>query len=302
MEKAQDLQSFCDENAHWLPAGLKNGLGQFNVFSMNDLSSNNIDCMSYSRRDFYKISLISGHTKFYYADRSVEFEKTALLFANPQIPYSWEVKAENPTGFFCIFTEAFFSQLSNIDNYPVFKPGDNPIFVLADDKVEDVTRIYHKMMEEINSDFTFKYDVLRTLVLELVYSALKMQPATSYQYNNSNASLRVASLFTELLERQFPIESVSQSMKFRAPVEFARQLSVHVNHLNRSLKEITGKTTSQLIRERVIREAKALLMHTDWNISEIASCLGFEELAHFINYFRKDTLMSPKAFRQNQFV
>jgi AraC-like DNA-binding protein len=77
---------------------------------------------------------------------------------------------------------------------------------------------------------------------------------------------------------------------------------VHVNHLNRSLKEITGKTTSQLIRERVIREAKALLMHTDWNISEIAWCLGFEELPHFINYFKKDALLTPKAFRQNQFV
>jgi AraC-like DNA-binding protein len=114
--------------------------------------------------------------------------------------------------------------------------------------------------------------------------------------------MRVASLFTELLERQFPIESVTQSMKLRSPTEFALQLSVHVNHLNRSLKEITGKTTSQLIRERVIREAKALLMHTDWNISEIAWCLGFEELPHFINYFKKDALLTPKAFRQNQFV
>ena len=300
MEKAPHVKSFC-ENVNWMPDSLKNGIGQFNVFNMSD-NSGNMDCMSYSRRDFYKISLINGHTKFYYADKSVEFEKSALLFANPQIPYSWEVKSESPTGFFCIFTETFFSQLSHIETYPVFKPGDNPIFELPEDRVAEVSGIYLKMMEEINADFTYKYDVLRNLVLELIYTALKMQPATSYQYNNSNASMRVASLFTELLERQFPIESVTQSMKLRSPTEFALQLSVHVNHLNRSLKEVTGKTTSQLIRERVIREAKALLMHTDWNISEIAWCLGFEELPHFINYFKKDALLTPKVFRQNQFV
>ncbi|RYZ52853.1 MAG: AraC family transcriptional regulator [Sphingobacteriales bacterium] len=188
------------------------------------------------------------------------------------------------------------------DNYPVFKPGDTPIFMLPEDKVEDVTRIYKQMMEELHGDFVYKYDVLRTHVQELIFTALRMQPASGTPYGNSNASLRVASLFTELLERQFPIESVGQRMKFRSPVDFAAQLSVHVNHLNRSLKEITGKTTSQLIRERVIQEAKALLMHTGWNISEIAWCLGFEELPHFINYFKKEVQLSPKTFRQTALV
>lgn len=301
MERIQDPKTLCEESASWMPQGLQNGFGQFNVFSMGDNGAG-MDCMNYSRRDFYKISLVNGRTKFYYADKSVEFEKSALLFANPQIPYSWEVKSEEPSGFFCIFSEAFFSQLPHIESYPVFKPGDNPVFVLTDDRIEDVKRTYLNMIAEINSDFTYKYDVLRNLVLDLVYTALRMQPATSYPYSNSNAALRVSSLFTELLERQFPIEAITQRMKFRSPVEFASQLSIHVNHLNRSLREITGKTTSQLIRERIVQEAKALLRHTDWNIAEIGWCLGFEEAAHFINYFKKDVQQTPKSFRQMQIV
>jgi AraC-like DNA-binding protein len=88
-----------------------------------------------------------------------------------------------------------------------------------------------------------------------------------------------------------------QQVKFRSPTEFASQLAVHVNHLNRALKEVTGKTTSQLIAERIVQEARALLKHTDWNISEIAWCLGFEELPHFINFFKKNAQITPKSFR-----
>jgi AraC-like DNA-binding protein len=153
------------------------------------------------------------------------------------------------------------------------------------------------MFEEIKSDYTYKYDVLRNLVFELIHNALKLQPANSTLYTGSNASARVSSLFMELLERQFPIESPMQQIVLRSAAEFAKQLSVHVNHLNRALKETTGKTTTQLIAERVIQEARALLKHTDWNISEIAWCLGFEELPHFINFFKKNAQVTPKSFR-----
>jgi AraC family transcriptional activator of pobA len=72
---------------------------------------------------------------------------------------------------------------------------------------------------------------------------------------------------------------------------------VHVNHLNKVLKEHTGKTTTHIISSRVLQEAKILLKQTDWNISEIAYCLGFEEVAHFSNFFRKQTALTPVAFR-----
>ncbi|WP_316780244.1 helix-turn-helix transcriptional regulator [Pedobacter antarcticus] len=302
MKKAEQLEDFYKKNSTWMPDNLKKELGHFNVFRLEEHLVPNTDCLPYSRRDFYKVSLITGPTKFYYADKSVEFEKSALIFANPQIPYSWESTAEKATGFFCIFSESFLDNLAHIKEYPVFKPGDPPVFILSDQQLEDISKIYQKMLQEINSEFTYKYDLLRNLLMELIYSALKMTPATSSRYNESTASVRVASVFTELLERQFPIESPNQKMKFRSPTEFATQLSIHVNHLNRSLKEVTGKTTSQLIEDRLIQEARALLMHSDWTITQIAWCLGFEELPHFINYFKKNVRVTPRAFRKIQNV
>jgi AraC-like DNA-binding protein len=117
-------------------------------------------------------------------------------------------------------------------------------------------------------------------------------------YTVSNGALRLTALFFELLNRQFPIRLIHQKVSSRFPTDFAEAASVHVNHLNRSLKGITGKTTSQLIAERIAGEAQTLLKYSEWNVCEIGYCLGFEEGPHFINFFKKNTHMSPSAYRK----
>jgi AraC-like DNA-binding protein len=115
---------------------------------------------------------------------------------------------------------------------------------------------------------------------------------------SSNGALRMTDLFFDLLEKQFPVSSPNNKMKYRYPVDFAAALSVHVNHLNRCLKDITGKTTSQHIADRIILEARILLHGSKWNICEIGYCFGFEEGPHFINFFKKNVKMSPNAYRR----
>ena len=280
-----------------MPDNLKKEMGHFNVFRIDECACKRNRPTPFSRKDFYKISLLKGKTLIHYADKTVQSDRYALLFSNPMIPYNWEPQDDDQSGFFCIFTEDFFSQYGALKEYPMFKPGHNKAYILSDEQLAEVEAIYADMHEEIASDFLYKYDVIRGLVFKLIHLAIKMQPAEATCYSTSNGSTRIASLFSELLERQFPIESTMQNMRLRSPVDFAEQLSVHVNHLNRSLKEITGKTTSQLIAERVSQEARILLKRTNWNISEIAYSLGFEELSHFINFFKKHFGQTPKAFR-----
>jgi AraC family transcriptional activator of pobA len=300
MEKAQPLEQFEKFKSALATQGSKAGLERFNVFSLKDAGGQIVNCQPYNRKGFYKISLLNGLTRLFYADKTIEFDKNGLLFSSPHIPYAWEHIGDDQSGYFCVFEESFFDHYAHLKEYPIFKPGNSPLFELTDDQASAVTAIFQKMQAEISSDFVYKYDVLRNQVLELIYLGLKLQPNADQVIHESNGSVRIAALFTELLERQFPIASVNQQMKFRSPVEFAGQLAIHVNHLNRALKEVTGKTTSQLIAERILLEARGLLKHTDWNISEIAWCLGFEELPHFINFFKKSAETTPKAFRQLQ--
>jgi AraC-like DNA-binding protein len=255
--------------------------------------------MPYNRRDYYKISLISGKNRAEYADKVIDIEKNALLFATPRIPYHYLPLDDRQAGYFCIFTSEFLIQNKSgvmLDELPIFRPGGYPIFQLSDEDAAELTSIFRKMYKELSSDYAYKYDLLRNYVLELIHFGQKLQPATTL-YTTHNASARVSSLFIELLERQFPIESPRQQLRLRTAKDFADRLSVHVNHLNKVLKENTGKTTTTLISTRILQEAKILLKQTNWNISEIAYTLGFEEVAHFSNFFKKQTSMAPVDFR-----
>ena len=298
MDKTQTIEDFYRFKIGWMPDDLKKEIGHFNIFKTADFVGPRAKPIPYNRKDFYKISLVIGRNLYHYADKSIEIEKNALLFANPQIPYKWEPLDSKQSGFFCVFTESFFREFTNqnLQNYPVFTPGGQPVFFLTDKQVEATADIFQKMFEDIKSEYVYKYDSIRTRVFELIHSAQRMQPATTL-YSNSNAATRISSLFMELLERQFPIESPHQQINFRSAKEFADQLAIHVNHLNRALKETTSKTTTELIAERVAQEASALLKHTDWNVSEIAHSLGFEEPTHFNNFFKKRTQQTPTMYR-----
>lgn len=302
MEKMLTIQEFYRTRFNFVPENLKKGLGHFNVFKRADVSLCRNGQALYSRKDYYKITLLKGEFQIQYADKTVKSGHNTLVFSNPMVPYSWEPIEEDEGGFFCIFTEEFFNQYGQIKEYPVFKPGHNKVYDIPEEKLDEIEKIFFQMSEELNSDFEYKYDVIRGLVFSLAHEALKMQPARESETPSSNAAARISALFMELLEHQFPIENPDQRIKLRSPVDFSEHLSIHVNHLNRSLKEITRKTTSQLVSERVAQEARILLQHTNWNISEIGYCLGFEESAHFINFFRKMSNETPNTFRKHQIV
>ena len=153
------------------------------------------------------------------------------------------------------------------------------------------------MFEEIVSYYIHKYVVLRTLVFELLHFAMKMQSCAKFDKQPINASQRISALFLELLERQFPIDETHQALNLRSASDFAGQLNIHVNHLNKAIKQTTEKTTSQLIAERILQESKILLKHSAWTAAEIAYALGFTEATHFNNFFKKHTQLSPLKFR-----
>jgi AraC-like DNA-binding protein len=240
--------------------------------------------------------LVMGNYKMHFADEVIEIQKQALVFSNPQIPYSCEYTDRIRTGIFCVFTPAFFHQYGNLDQYTLFQPGGTHVFELTDEQVNKVAGVYENMFEEIDSGYQHKYDVLRNLVFELLHFALKL-PSAKFDKQPMNASQRISSLFLELLERQFPIDDNHQTLNLRSASDFAAKLNVHVNHLNRAIKESTEKTTSQIIGERILRESKILLKHSAWNVSEIAYALGFTEVTHFNNFFKKHVQLSPLKFR-----
>jgi len=273
------------------------GQGHFNVFLRKPCVSRT----PFSRRDFYKIALVIGQGKMIYADKEVIIDRPALVFSSPAVTSSWESGPGPQTGCFCLFSQAFIEShehKSTLQDFPLFKVGARHIVLLNDAQLQFISATMEKMMEEMDSDYVNKYDLLRNYLHILMHETLKITPAGAYD-RNSSASARITTMFLELLERQFPIDSPEQPLKLKTAHDYAQNLSVHTNHLNRVVKEVTGKTTTQHIAERVLKESHALLKHTDWSIGQIARGLGFEEPAYFTNFFKKYNGSSPANARIN---
>ncbi len=179
----------------------------------------------------------------------------------------------------------------------VFQPEGNHAFEITDEQASQVKEIFDRMKSEFNSNYKYKYDSIRNQIFELLHFALKLEPSLQLNAKPVNATRRIAMLFMELLERQFPIDDSHQKVNLRSASEYAEKLNIHVNHLNRAVKENTDKTTTQHISERILQEAKILLKQTAWNVSEIAYALGFTEATHFNNFFKKHMQLSPMKFR-----
>ncbi len=254
---------------------------------------------TYSRRDFYKICLVSGHSLIHYAGKSIEMNGDFLFFGNPHIPYSSDLMEPQQHGYACLFTEEFLKTHDRSESFqesPLFKIGSTPVFSLAHEQQYFIATLFQKMLSEQSTDYAFKNDLIRNYINLIIHEALKMQPSDNF-LKQQNASARITSLFLDLLERQFPIESAQRPLRLKTALDYANNLSIHVNHLNRSVKEITGRPTSSHIAERITSEAKALLQHTDWSVADIAYGLGFEYPTYFNNYFKRMTGTIPKALR-----
>jgi AraC-like DNA-binding protein len=253
---------------------------------------------TYSRKDFYKVCLYIGEAVIAYADRSINIKGITLFFGTPHIPYSWE-DIDKEKAYSSLFTEEFLKTNNNSESLqqsPLFKIGGTPVFHLTEAQSKPIIDIFKKMIQVYDADYIYKNDLIRNYINLIIHEALQLQPADNY-IRHKNASDRVTSLFLELLERQFPTESPGTPLKLKTARDYAQGLSVHVNHLNHAVKEVTGRPTTAHISERIITEAKALLKHTDWSIAEIGYALGFEYPTYFNNYFKRHTGTTPATFR-----
>jgi AraC-like DNA-binding protein len=283
------------EKPNPLPFRTEVKLKGFKVYEV-DISAPNGH--SYNRKDFYKISLNTGKYIFHYADKSFETDETILFFGNPRIPYSCEVITQTD-GYACLFTEDFLKlneRSESMLHSPLFKIGGTPIFQISQEQKKSFADIFKKMLAEQETDYAYKDELIRSYIGLIIHETLKLQPSQNDSHQN-NAAARIASIFLELLERQFPVESVDRPLELKTAQDYAGALSVHVNYLNSAVKEVTGKPTSAHISERIIIEAKALLQHTNWSIADIAYALGFEYTTYFNNFFKKKTGQVPKSIR-----
>lgn len=138
------------------------------------------------------------------------------------------------------------------------------------------------------------YDFARAQILQGQAMVLIALLARSIQQNHSpDERMRHNPLFTRfehLVERDFRLR--------RSLTGYAGELAISPTHLNRIVHQATGLAASQLLTDRVLREARRFLIYTNLTAAEIAYELGYSDPAHFSRVFTKGTGLPPKAFRE----
>jgi len=274
--------------------------GYFVAVRLENFSAESVAATTvYSRKDFYKISLISGDASYFYREREYRFspDEWGLVFTNRDDPYRWEVHEGACNGYACMFTDDFLPLHTyvNPSDWSVFNDSDRSVFKLDENERAIFEGFFKKMLDEQAADYANKYDLLFLYVLECMHSALKLAPQDGPR--SQTAATRLADAFKNLMSGQFPLAYPHQVIMLRTPQDYADRLAVHTNYLNRVIKEVTGRTTSQYIKERIMQEARTLLLHSNWTISQIGNSLGFEEPTHFTRAFRLHTGQIPSSLR-----
>jgi len=300
MPQVQTLADFyTPAKPHLRPPGSLRGGGHFTVYRLEDFCADPALSAAYTRKDFYKIVFATnGHAIYHFADqhRPLRPGQAALVFTDTHLPYSWEI-LEVCQGYCCLFTADFLPVHTPLNSAALgLFTAPEPFFYLMPAQAAAFGTLFEKMLAEQDSTYPHKYELLFHYVMECAHEALKLAPPT--ETREPTAATRLAAAFQDVLARQFPIFSPSQRVALRSAQAFADQLAVSVNHLNRVLKEVTGKTTSQLLAERLLQEARALLHHTDWPIGHISYSLGFEEATHFTQFFQRHAHCTPSSLRK----
>jgi AraC-like DNA-binding protein len=136
-----------------------------------------------------------------------------------------------------------------------------------------------------NNDF-YKWQKIHALIL-LVYIEISREKHTLGNSKNQTYLTKLRQ-FEDLIEENF------RSDKFVK--DYAFKLNITEKHLNRVAKSCVGKTSTQLISERTILEAKRMLIYSKLNVTQIGEQLGYLDNSYFVRFFKKNVGITPFAF------
>lgn len=302
--KIEDFQSDLFEFPRTRQTPKAPAKGSFHVFSRGETETTG-SCkadIAASRRDYYKISLVTEGTGiFTLGDQRFEIKPPVLLFVNPFEVKTWHATSVEQDGYYCIFTEHLFethrNQQEELLQHPLFQTGASPVLPLTNEQCHYLQSIFRQLQREQEEADAYKQEAIIIYLRLLMLEARRISTQIHDIHKPITAANLLAQRFTNKLEKQFPIETIHNQVALKTAKAFAEALNTHPNHLNACVKKATGRTVSEHIRQRILLEARLLLLHTSWQIAEIAWCLGFEDPGNFTHFFKNASGQSPHLYR-----
>lgn len=286
-----------------LPAENIDPAGDFTIHNLKDLHPELPFKSSGYRPNYFSFVFVKDADGNYTTDE-LHFNSVpgTIYFTNPGHYKSFEWNRIEEV-FLITFTEAFLKENVHHDifkEFPFLLAETVHPKVLKPGEFSEFEQLYQQIYKEYRSDSTYKKKIIGSLFVVLL---LKIKEYFWKDYNpiqEGNRSSEIVKTFKRNLEKHY-LDLINAKTKkvFRAN-DYAALQSLHPNYLNNVIKTKTGKPVTTWITEKTIAEAKSLLHNSSMAVKEIAYTLGFAESAHFSNYFKKATDLSPADYRKQQ--
>ncbi len=285
-----------------LPVDLFDLTAGFTIFNLNEIGFKLPFVSSSYRPNFFSFLFVSdGKGRYTIDDQTFEVVPHSIYFTNPSNyrTFSWN---EINDIILITFDESFLKKYIGEDVYTDFPFLLTELVrpkVVSDDFFQDVKLINQQLLDTYLRHSPSKYKIIGHLLAVILF---KIKEHIWQDYNpiyEGNRSSQIVISFKRLLEQHYRDLSAGKAeIAFRVQ-DYAFAQNLHPNYLSSVIKSKTGKNITTWISEKSLIEARSLLKNSTRSIKEITYKLGFTETAHFSNFFKKHTGLSPLRYRQS---
>ncbi len=269
----------------------------FNADRFRGYVKNNPHVQNVHKHSFYHLVFFTAGEGQQILDfETYPIKKGIIYFMRPNQTHKWFFEGE-ADGYIVNFSADFFEQLSIraevLDNFPFFNLfSSHQVLELDEKSQEKAEHLFEEIIQEIHSLNERNHGLLMiaTYLLQIFSISDRNIPQRENLYGENHFNSTIIKKFLELIEDNF--------RTVRLPKDYASMLYISSSHLNMICQEQVGTSSGELIRNRVLLEAKRLLVNFELSVSAIALDLNFFDTSYFVKFFKKETGLTPEAFRK----
>ena len=248
------------------------------------------------RHDFYEVLYLSGGSGYHIIDSNkYKIEPPCVFFMTPGQTHKLEL-SHDIDGYIFLFSPDFYllnqSNKNKLLGFPFFHSVNrqNPPLYLANTNDNlFLKNLFERGCIEVKND-NDNQEIIRSLLDLILLTCNRLYPNENGVLLNNKGHILVKK-FLQLIE-----ENYQKNLKVN---DYADILAITANHLTQLVKQITGKTTIEILQEKNILEIKRLLLYTNLSVTQIATQMNFVDQSYFTKYFKKCTGQTPLDFRKD---
>ena len=262
------------------------------------LNSTNIEQAIKDTGDFFKIIYLPKHTEITLDFEKFKYEEDSLFFISNTQQYQLPTTIKSLGAVILYFNQDFYCV--QIHDKEVSCDGIlfNNVFnatsvVLCKQDNANIVNTIKEIKKEYESDDIATEEMLRILLKKIIITATRIYKKTNGLASNNinNEDINFLRKFSQLVETHF--------YQNHAVASYANLLNTTSKNLTKKINLASLKSPSQIIKDRILLEAKRYLTHTNYSVKEVAYKLGYEDEAYFNRFFSTQSKLTPSQFRKS---